>query len=63
MFDTNNSGIYGWYFSDYMHVGGRVIGNEIYDACSVHMYDIKAYSTALSDNEIIQNYISSTIYS
>ena len=63
MFNTDNSGTYGWYFSDYMHIGGRVLGEEVTDACSVHMYDIKGYSTALSDNEIIQNYISSTIYS
>lgn len=63
MFNTDNSGTYGWYFSDYMHIGGRVINGEVTDACSVHMYDIKGYSTALSDNEIIQNYISSTIYS
>ena len=63
MFNTDNSGTYGWYFSDYMHIGGRVINGEVTDACSVHIYDFKGYSTALSDNEIIQNYISSTIYS
>lgn len=63
MFNTDNSGTYGWYFNDYMHMGGRVINGEVTDACSVHIYDFKGYSTALSDNEIIQNYISSTIYS
>jgi len=63
MFNNDNSGIYGWYFNEYLHLGGRVIGGEITDACSVHIYDFKGYSTALSDNEIIQNYISSTIYS
>ena len=63
MFNTDNSGTYGWYFSDYMHIGGRVVNGEVSDACSVHVYDFKAYSTALSDNEIIQNYISATIYS
>ena len=63
MFNTDNSGTYGWYFSDYMHIGGRIIDGEVSDACSVHVYDFKGYSTALSDNEIIQNYISSYIYS
>ena len=63
MFNTDNSGTYGWYFSDFLHIGGRVIDGEVTDACSVHLYDFKAYSTSLSDNEIIQNYISSTIYS
>lgn len=63
IFNTDNSGAYGWYFEDYLHIGGRVIDNEIYDACSVHVYDVKGYSTALSDNEIIQNYISANIYS
>jgi hypothetical protein len=63
MFNTDNSGAYGWYFNDFLHIGGRVVNGEISDPCSVHVYDIKAYSTALSDNEIIQNYISSTIYS
>lgn len=63
IFNTDNSGAYGWYFNDYLHIGGRVIDGEIYNACSVHVYDFKGYSTALSDNEIIQNYISSTIYS
>lgn len=63
MFNTDNGGTYGWYFRDFLHIGGRVIDGEIVDSCDVHVYDIKAYSTALSDNEIIQNYISSTIYS
>jgi hypothetical protein len=63
MFNTDNGGTYGWYFNDYLHIGGRIIEGEVYDACSVHVYDFKGYSTALSDNEIIQNYISSTIYS
>ena len=63
IFNTDNGGVYGWYFNDFLHIGGRVVDGEVTDSCSVHVYDIKAYSTALSDNEIIQNYISSTIYS
>lgn len=63
MFNTDNSGIYGWYFSDFLHLGGRVINGKVYDACAVHFYDFKGYSTALSDNEIIQNYISAYLYS
>jgi len=63
MFNVDNSGAYGWYFTDYLHLGGRVINNEISNACSVQFYDVKGYSTALSDNEIIQNYISANIYS
>ena len=53
MFNVDNNGVYGWYFNDFLHIGGRVIDGEIYDACSVHVYDIKAYSTALSDNEVV----------
>ena len=63
IFNTDNSGAYGWYFTDYMHLGGRVINGSIENAASVHIYDIKAYSSALSDNEIIQNQVSSYIYS
>jgi hypothetical protein len=63
IFNTDNSGAYGWYFDEFLHIGGRVINNEITDAASVHAYDVKAYSSALSDNEIIQNYVSSFIYS
>ena len=63
IFNTDNNGMYGWYFDEYLHIGGRVINNEITDAASVHLYDLKVYSSALSDNEIVQNYISATIYS
>lgn len=63
VFNTDNSGLYGWYFDESLHLGGRVVAGEITDAASVHIYDFKIYSSALSDNEIIQNYISSYIYS
>ena len=63
IFNTDNNGTYGWYFEEFLHIGGRVINEEITDAASVHLYDLKAYSSALSDNEVIQNYISSYIYS
>lgn len=62
IFNTDNSGTYGWYFSDFLHIGGRVINGEIYDAASTHLYDFKVYSSALSDNEIIQNWASAYIY-
>lgn len=63
VFNTDNSGTYGWYFDEFLHIGGRVINNIITDAASVHVYDFKVYSSALSDNEIIQNWISALIYS
>jgi hypothetical protein len=63
IFNTDNNGTYGWYFTDMLHIGGRVINGEISDACSIHLYDFKVYTSALSDNEVIQNYISSYIYS
>ena len=63
IFNTDNSGTYGWYFDTPLHIGGRVEGNEVYDSASLHLYDFKVYSSYLSDNEIIQNYVSSYIYS
>jgi len=45
-----------------MCLGARLNGNEVIDASDVHFYDLKIYSTALSDNEIIQNQVSATIY-
>lgn len=63
VFNIDNNGTYGWYFDDYLHIGGRVIDGIISDAASVHLYDFKVYSSAISDNEVIQNYISATIYS
>lgn len=63
VFNIDNNGAYGWYFDEFLHIGGRVIGDIIEDAASVHLYDFKVYSSALSDNEIIQNWISALIYS
>jgi len=63
IFNTENNGTYGWYFDDFLHIGGRVVNEDIVDAASVHVYDFKVYSSALSDNEITQNWISALIYS
>jgi len=52
-----------WYFEDLLCIGARLKNGEVVSSASVHVYDFKVYSSALSDNEIIQNYISSTIYS
>lgn len=51
-----------WFFDQFLCLGAHVDGDDVISAADVHFYDFKMYSTALSDNEIIQNYISANIY-
>jgi hypothetical protein len=61
-FTTTSLGT-GWYFDDYLCLGARIDGEDVISAADVHFYDLKVYSTSLSDNEITQNQVSATIYS
>ena len=60
-FTTTSLGT-GWYFDDYLCLGARLDGDDVISAADVHFYDLKVYSTSLSDNEITQNQVSATIY-
>lgn len=60
---TSNALGTAWYFTTPICLGARVEGEEVISSANVHFYDFKIYSTALSDNEITQNYVSATIYS
>lgn len=52
-----------WYFDDNLCLGARLQNGEVVSSAEVHFYDLKIYSSALSDNEITQNCVSAVIHS